>query len=554
MSDQEIHPDNHPLNQYIPIANRPETLYGTSITFCIVAVIAVSLRLYVRCRNKLWGYDDLFVFLAAVAITVGTGLTCLMPAAGMGKHYNTLSPKMKMDYYKLVWATNVCYTSSTTLIKLSILVQYLRLFDMHSRLAKRIALGLIVLISTWGITFFLLALFSCSPVAKNWNFKLEGKCVGWGSKDPDEMFATFAAHAGSNMLLDLVVLGLPIPFLSSLTREGRTRLALVALFIMGGVAAALSIARMVALSIRRLGTVPNYDPTWATPSIYIFSVSEVNIAILCASIPIFWPLVTSFSSNKILVVNEIEVRTDSRESVGMGMGMGVSLAEQGSAFGYHENGSGKGLDDGIGLGLDDKTSGPCGRASRMNVVITAMPNRVAKSAARLHKHVPRHNHNHGHRKSNSKSNSNTITISHGHTQTYPHPHPKTQTNRPPKNPPPPSTHSPTHSSQSIELIPRPSTDSTHHLSPSPALSRQNSNTSISYRDPFSAASSPGLHAPAAVRAGSIDHYRDRYVQDLVLPFEKGRRGEGGGGEGRGGTTTTVGRAMVPFDYLRGVGR
>jgi hypothetical protein len=81
---------------------------------------------------------------------------------------------------------------------------------------------------------------------------------------------------------------------------------------------------MIALCVKRVGTVPYFDPTFATPAIYIFSVLEIDVAILCASIPIFWPLVTSLAPNKILVVNEIEIRTDRRESQAIG------LAEQGS--------------------------------------------------------------------------------------------------------------------------------------------------------------------------------------------------------------------------------
>jgi hypothetical protein len=49
--------------------------------------------------------------------------------------------------------------------------------------------------------------------------------------------------------------------------------------------------------------------------VYICSVLEVNVAILVASIPIFWPLVEKFAANKILVVNEIEVRTSRRSSM-----------------------------------------------------------------------------------------------------------------------------------------------------------------------------------------------------------------------------------------------
>lgn len=138
------------------------------------------------------------------------------------------------DILKHIWSTNIIYTTSTTFIKLAILFQYLRLFNMQSKLARTITWCMLAFTAAWGTTFFLLALFSCRPIAKNWNFKLSGTCVAWGSKNPDIFFATWAAHAASNMLLDILVFLLPIPFLRGLRLQGKTRLGLLGLFTMGG--------------------------------------------------------------------------------------------------------------------------------------------------------------------------------------------------------------------------------------------------------------------------------------------------------------------------------
>lgn len=64
---------------------------------------------------------------------------------------------------------------------------------------------------------------------------LPGTCVAWGSKDPKVFFATFAAHAATNMLFDILVFMLPTPFLRDLRMQGKTRLGLVALFTVGAV-------------------------------------------------------------------------------------------------------------------------------------------------------------------------------------------------------------------------------------------------------------------------------------------------------------------------------
>ncbi|KAF2205381.1 hypothetical protein GQ43DRAFT_477437 [Delitschia confertaspora ATCC 74209] len=326
------------MGEHIPLVNRSETVQGVTLTFLSIAVVAVSLRLYVRITTpKLVGWDDLFVVLSAACALTGSIITCLMPSVGMGKHLNTLSFQQLTFFFKYVFASNLTYATSTTFIKLAILFQYLRLFDMRSPAARRITLGMIGVVSVWGLTFSLLILLSCIPIQKNWDIMRQGKCRAFGVKgvaEGNELFASFAAHAGSNMLLDIVIWVLPIPFLRSLRMGGKTRVGMITLFIMGAVVSILSVVRMFAISINRVGTVPTFDVTFHTPSIYIFSILEVNVAILCASIPIFWPLVSAFAANKILVVNEIEVHsTQHSEEMGLnkirsneaGIGIGLSM-------------------------------------------------------------------------------------------------------------------------------------------------------------------------------------------------------------------------------------
>jgi hypothetical protein len=229
-----------------------------------------------------------------------------------------------------VYTTNAAYSASATLIKLSILFQYLRLFaesasttsSAHYRLARRLTWCLITLCSAWGLTFFLLAVFSCNPVSKNWNPYIQGKCIGWGSKEPNQFFAMFLGHALSNAVLDALVLLLPVPFLTMLRLAGKSRAGLFTLFALGCVVGCVAIGRMIALSLNRAGTVPVLDMSYHTPAVFLFGVLELNIAIIAASIPIFYPVIATLASNKIFVVNEIEIhveqvsRNNSFESAG----------------------------------------------------------------------------------------------------------------------------------------------------------------------------------------------------------------------------------------------
>jgi hypothetical protein len=83
---------------------------------------------------------------------------------------------------------------------------------------------------------------------------------------------------------------------------------------------------MVSMTINRAGTVPILDMTYATPLIYLFSVLEVNFAIIAASIPIFWPVIATIATNKIWVVNEIEIHVEetTRDSFSSSGAIGLS--------------------------------------------------------------------------------------------------------------------------------------------------------------------------------------------------------------------------------------
>ncbi|OAK96931.1 hypothetical protein IQ06DRAFT_48439 [Phaeosphaeriaceae sp. SRC1lsM3a] len=317
-------PKDHPDNANLPNINQPATIIGITVTFLSLAVIAICLRLWVRFRDSLWGRDDLFVALAGLASIIGDTFVCLMPGDGLGLHLWTLGAGKLSEYFKHIYITNMSYCASATFIKLAILFQYLRLFaetantttSAQYRLAVRTTWVLIVLSSMWGLAFFLLAVFPCTPIDKDWNTSLEGTCIGWGSKVPDEFFAMFVGHSASNMVLDLMVLLTPLPFLSMLRIAGKSKAGLITLFTLGIIVCAVSIGRLIALSINRAGTVPVIDMPYYTPVVYIFSVLEVNIAIIAASIPIFWPVISTLATNKIWVVNEIEVRVEETSRAG----------------------------------------------------------------------------------------------------------------------------------------------------------------------------------------------------------------------------------------------
>lgn len=251
---------------------------------------------------------------------------------------------------------------------------------------------------------------------------------------------------------------------------------------------------MVLLSITRAGTIPILDMTYYTPAVYLFSILEVNLAIMLASIPIFWPVVLSLAislaSNKILVVNEIEVRTEIRDSRAIG------FSDHDVCPGFELQGE---LDKG-------------GRTSRVSTLdfpkeeihsTTKEPSRLQKTF-RLHKSSP-HSHS---------SSRNT----------------------------PPLSITPTN---------RMSSESQQNLAHQPSSAALSSSFSSSPQEQQAVVGMDPL------RNTSITHYQDRYVQDWVVPgFDADGAAPGLDHAGRSnrstGNQTVVERAEIPFDHIKNI--
>lgn len=265
-------------------------------------------------------------------------MVCLMPDDGLGLHLWTLDWARITGFFMHTYGANASYCASATLIKLSILFQYLRLFgELASsttvakyRLARKLTWALIAVTTLWGLTFFFLALFSCDPIPKYWQPFIPGKCIGWGTKIPDEFFPMYLTHSVTNMVLDLMVLALPIPFIRILRLAGKSKAGVITLFSLGCIVGGLAVGRIIVLSFNRIGTIPVMDMTFHAPFIFIFGVLEVNIAIVAASTPIFWPIIVTLSANKIFVVNEVDVRVEAASRSSFGSGRGITLADQAS--------------------------------------------------------------------------------------------------------------------------------------------------------------------------------------------------------------------------------
>ncbi|ORY62362.1 uncharacterized protein BCR38DRAFT_238396 [Pseudomassariella vexata] len=294
-----------------PLQNRPSTIIAVIVSFLTVAYLCVGFRLYIRLKVVYApGWDDLFVFLAVLSGSISSVVSCGLTRYGLGDHFYNQGFSKKLMFMKLFWISDACFNTSNTFIKLSVLFQYLRIFN-RGRMRK-LSVCLIVFVSLWGLTFAFMSWVPCFPIENYW--KGQKHCYALGSRNHTEFYGTILAANGSNMALDLIILAVSVPLYFRRETAQKTKRGLLSLLFMGLVINLLAAWRLVSIVKTQGGVGPHQDPTWYGTLPVLIADMENLTSIMCASIPVFWPVLTE-SIDKIFVTHEVTIERSTRFSL-----------------------------------------------------------------------------------------------------------------------------------------------------------------------------------------------------------------------------------------------
>ncbi|KAK7916888.1 hypothetical protein PG985_010496 [Apiospora marii] len=293
------------LSEPKPVSNYPETIIALAVTFLTITWACVGFRMYTRFFIMYSpGWDDFFVMLVLLSGTVGSVCECLATEHGMGEHFLNISDEDRVTYLRYFYISNSTYCMSTAFVKLALLFQYLRIFK-EGRM-RAITITVMIITAVWGAAYTFMAIVPCFPVEKYWTLTTPGECYGFGSLNASVFYGMYASSAAINMTLDLVVLAIPVPVYFSRDTPFKSKLGLTALFCMGIIINFISIWRVASMVEHRAATFPTFDPTWYGPISVELATLEVNFATICASIPVFWPVLTA-RLDKVFVTREIKI-------------------------------------------------------------------------------------------------------------------------------------------------------------------------------------------------------------------------------------------------------
>ncbi|KAK4182336.1 hypothetical protein QBC35DRAFT_445315 [Podospora australis] len=247
----------------------------------ILSTIAVALRCYSRAVIlRSFGLDDAIIIPAQI-LTIATALAIGLEAKyGLGKHIWMMPEHHFFPYMKSFYSSIIVYNVGVSLAKISILLQYKRIFS-HTILRQIIKFGLGFLVA-WTITLCFLLPMACMPVAAFWDPEVKGFCL-----DNATIWYTMA---GVNVVTDFAIFTMPIPVIHALQLPVAQRAMLFVVFTLGVFPCAVSIYRIRTLHAAAKST----DPTWDNVGAATFSFLELSVGVMAICLPTIKPVLVLF--------------------------------------------------------------------------------------------------------------------------------------------------------------------------------------------------------------------------------------------------------------------
>ncbi|KAN0112482.1 hypothetical protein V8E51_005433 [Hyaloscypha variabilis] len=255
----------------------------STVTVAIAAFVVI-LRIITRWKIlNFLGKDDWFILVAVVFSIGNTICMCLQAIWGFGRHFDTLLGYQIDMFLHPFYFSIISYDVALTLVKLSILFLYLRIFDSSRiRYGCYILLGVVI---TTGSFIVLSSSFICWPVASFWDKSIPGYCIPYAH--------LWYSHSALNILTDLAIFVLPLKTIYGLKLPRNQKISLCFVFTLGFFVCIISVFRIQYLKLA--ATTP--DPTWNNNGIAEWSCIEINAAITCASLSTLKPLLSRLFPN-----------------------------------------------------------------------------------------------------------------------------------------------------------------------------------------------------------------------------------------------------------------
>ncbi|KAI0146057.1 integral membrane protein [Hypoxylon sp. NC0597] len=254
-----------------------------------LVTITLAIRLYVRkWLTRGFGFDDVFIILAYFPATTFTIIGAIAEdQLQWNRHTWDVEIKYIEPGFRLTLANDILFNTATTLTKISILAQLYRLTTASGD--RKMTIAALISIAFIGLNcfvFIMVSIFQCTPLSDFWKFSAQPpNCI---NQSAHMMVANVI-----NTVTDWLVVLLPIKTALGLKLPTKQISMVIFLFGAGILASSAGIARSYYAWVMST----EYDIVWNSWLAWFCSAIELNLGIICASVPAMKPFFASYLPN-----------------------------------------------------------------------------------------------------------------------------------------------------------------------------------------------------------------------------------------------------------------
>ncbi|KJZ78499.1 hypothetical protein HIM_01890 [Hirsutella minnesotensis 3608] len=246
-----------------------------------LALLTTVLRLVGRARNRVFGWDDVFMILAMLCFLGWSIVLTLYAQRGGLRHVQDVErtgADNLVEVLLLNWAGQPFAIVGVAAGKISISALILGIIDLTELRCQRIFLWAVPITITafLAIACSILALVQCSPVEALWDDRVPGNCI-----EP-RIVSSFGTFAGAwNTFADASLAIIPATIIWRLENTTAEKVQLTLVFglnILTSICSGIKTQYLYELANRT-------DQTWATYDIFVWVTGELFLIIVCGSVP-----------------------------------------------------------------------------------------------------------------------------------------------------------------------------------------------------------------------------------------------------------------------------
>ncbi|KAJ5291235.1 hypothetical protein N7478_000486 [Penicillium angulare] len=260
------------------------------LVFGWISIASTVLRVISRRMRDVSLAAEDYMMMIATCMVVASTIVVIMTVTKGGVGLHALKPVAWADIefvLKMIIVCQCLYGVGLAIVKTAMMTLYYKLFG--TKKSMRIAIyvtGAIVWL--WALSIVLESFLICQPIPYNWNPTIPGG--GCGNRN-----AAFVVAGVLNMVTDLMVMALPIPYIIKLQLPVGRKVGLIVAFSLGLFVSAISMVRVV--SLMRINFA---DVTYTLPIPLMWSIVEEQLAIVAANVPLLRPVFSAITPSRWL--------------------------------------------------------------------------------------------------------------------------------------------------------------------------------------------------------------------------------------------------------------